>query len=220
MTESFDVCVACRRHIKHGDARCPFCRASNEHVRSDKGMPPQRVSRARWALMGSALAMTSSSSSGAEVDSSDGDATATSDTRDATVVDTSSPDGRDAIADTSSADARDAFTIDTRDAAPIVVEGGRDEADVLACPVANVTHFTCRGESCICQPPVLGDYTCGIDTFDGATEFCLSCLTCACDFGWYTHCEHADGGDAVTRVWTTACYGCPPARLERMLLSV
>jgi hypothetical protein len=206
MNMQLDVCVTCHRHIRSTEQRCPFCRATNVHVRSARALPPLRLSRARWAAFGSVCAVVGCSST-------HDPATAEADA----VIDATGTDTRETapLEDTLVADT----SFDEHPAEVGVADTARD-AEVGACPVADVNDFTCGTIACRCQPPwTMGEWSCKDgDAGDAgeATAACLSCLSCACSFGMYMHCVPNEAGTGVARVWTNACYGCPPRRLEGM----
>jgi hypothetical protein len=59
--DAFEVCLACRRHIKKVESSCPFCGANHAPRRPRAGRPTPRLSRAGWlaSALASSLAVAS-----------------------------------------------------------------------------------------------------------------------------------------------------------------
>ena len=211
--DAYEICKGCSCFIKRAEARCPFCGV--EHVAA-RGAPRRipRVSRAQWLAVASALTVTGCSGAVASPSGSS----------------SSGEQGEDHDAATDAAVSRDGgAAADAHAALPDAHAEATTEAGVqpeasTACSAA-LQPFECG--TTLCNPAT--DY-CNRVTYGGGyfsceandagypfPEQCTACPTCECISSYITgacHCIELDAGGIG--IQCAACYGAPPARLERL----
>jgi hypothetical protein len=208
----FVACSACACYVKREASGCPFCGAAIV-TRAVRAVARARMSRGQWLAFGSiALA----GCSGA-IDSRplDGGTTGESDAATAP-ADARLGEGGIAPHEASAA------PIDGRGTEPIDGSLLADGAG-SACPLRTGT-FTCAGASvcdrhnqaCLMSQCVSYGELPTVQAPDAAS--CGPCPTCDCLMGMLGgSCSCTDDGMGGITVSCHACYGSPPARLERLV---
>jgi hypothetical protein len=191
----YDVCASCARYVKQAESTCPFCGALERVQSAPARGHSERMSRSAWlAYGGSALAFLGCTNGG--------------------IVSSSNPDAS-------------AGAAALGDAGFLCVRAGSQpffDADIV-CNRTSEWCYTnhgfeptgCLSLATTCAPPVLADACSSVFDWDaaacdGGTPRC-SCLTLTCS-GW---CADDDAGGIT--VSCGSCYGAPPARHERLLMS-
>ena len=214
---SFDVCGACRRHVKAHEPRCPFCGDGHVRARCGVGALP-RMSRAALATVSSLLASACASDPGAgtELEAS---------------VDTPQPSDQGGVDD------HTGLPFDTSIEASSETDGATDTVppredidvgtlDTSACEtetnaaspcIVDPNGFDCDGTQCSCYVDVSGTGAlyCFAEAGYDITAECRRCLSCDC-FKTWADCECVPTPDncAVGSVHCGGCYGAPPARFR------
>jgi len=206
MVDAYDVCAGCGCHIKRTEVHCPFCEAPYTAARARPR--PQRVSRAQWLAFGGALAVMGCSGA----------------------IESPPSGGTGGAATGGGVGGRAGQSAEPPLRPPIELVPPGILADL---PPPNVCA-------------VSGTFACGTTTCDRATQVCFNlnyqpsscypddagwpfptqcqgCPTCGCvaDAGLPPgcSCSETDDGGGIGIQCMAACYGAPPARLERKALT-
>jgi hypothetical protein len=216
MPFDYSPCVACHRLVKAADPSCPFCNAAMSPAASGYGTAEATLcSRAAWLAVASTVAAFAALGAGC--------------TRQTDDPSSRTDAGAGAETDPPAASSPGA------DAACITPESGTFMCGGASCDVATQYCDRYLKTNCIYNgkgtnsPSNYEEASCR-DRADRAPDnsfppACLSCATCGC-IGPYAASASKDscaaiagGGVVITHDQTTicgACYGSPPARLERL----
>lgn len=186
----FQVCSKCACYVKVEDEHCPFCGAPSERRRppSPAWRDPGRVSRGHWLALGSALSL-------------------------------------------SAAGCGETVTQEEQ-APPVSRSVAADGGPIVACS-SRSGYFPC-GTDAYCDRSIQACGDDGCESYELLSEqfvappACGACPTCAClnippssgpDVQGFTCSEDDAGTVSVISSQNSsqnACYGAPPARLERL----
>jgi hypothetical protein len=215
----YQPCSSCACHVRHDDARCPFCDAPNA-ARAARSIRLPRMSRAQWLAFGSTLAFVGCTGNVAPIPPDPGAGDGAKDAGNAT-HDSGSPQGPEGGVATEAGIAHE--DAGAAQEAGETAEASTDEGGTILGCATRTGYYECGGNVCDRSIQACFSGECewygdlAATTSADASASCGPCPSCTCLQGViYPNCTCSEDAQGTVVISCGGCYGAPPARLERL----